>query len=80
MGSEVYKLEGSAQVKELFAVIMTLDFIPGGYNLFCDSLYVDMLLIILLLKSINMFFFNLSISFLVPTGLLHILEKKSNTP
>lgn len=57
MGSEVYKLEGSAQVKGLFAVIMALDSIPGTFYLFSDSLYMYMLLIILLLKSLNMFLY-----------------------
>lgn len=35
-----HEVEGFAQFKELFAVVMALDFIPKPFNLFSDSLYI----------------------------------------
>lgn len=35
-----HEVEGFAQFKELFAVVMALDFIPEPFNLFSDSLYI----------------------------------------
>lgn len=40
ISSEVYEIEGSAQFKELFTVIMPLDSTPGMFNLLSGHLYV----------------------------------------
>lgn len=39
-----HKVEGSAQFKELFAVVLALDNIQESFNLFVDSIYVFNLL------------------------------------